>query len=204
MDYLETDPAVDKTKFIITGVSRLGKSALFEGAMDERIAVVAPMASSGGGTPAFRFSGPERGGKEGLTDMMRKYPNQFGPELHQFWGHIDKLPFDEHWYMALIAPRAFIAIEGTFDENVNANGVRQSVMAAQPAFDFLKVPNNIGVGWAYRPHGAGAGDWDAMLGFADVRFFNTPRGRIFNLYPVTAYPTTQYAPGKKYVGRLKF
>jgi hypothetical protein len=31
VDYLETDPSVDKTKFIVTGVSRTGKSALIAG-----------------------------------------------------------------------------------------------------------------------------------------------------------------------------
>src|ERR1039457_3266106 len=72
VDYLETDPAIDKTKLIVTGVSRTGKSALVAGAFDDRLALVAPVASSGGGTPAYRFSGAERGGKEGLSEMMRK------------------------------------------------------------------------------------------------------------------------------------
>jgi hypothetical protein len=71
--------------------------------------MVAPVASSGGGTPAYGFSGAERGGKEGLSEMMRKYPNWFSPHLHEFWGKPDKLPFDEHWFMALAAPRPFIA-----------------------------------------------------------------------------------------------
>ena len=94
VDYLVTDPSIDKNKLIITGVSRTGKSALIAGAFDERLAMVAPVASSGGGTPAYRFSGsvPDRGGKEGLTEMVRKYPNWFSPHLHQFWGQPDKLP----------------------------------------------------------------------------------------------------------------
>src|SRR5262249_25945625 len=107
VDYLETQSDIDKSRLIITGVSRLGKSALFIGAFDARLAMVAPIASAGGGPPAYRFSGPDRGGKEGLADMMRKYPNQFGPKLRQFWGEIDKLPFDEHWFVALCAPRPF-------------------------------------------------------------------------------------------------
>ncbi|HEY2881645.1 MAG TPA: hypothetical protein VGJ15_04415, partial [Pirellulales bacterium] len=95
VDYLETEPWVDKSKLIITGVSRNGKAALVAGAFDDRISMVAPVASSGGGTPAYRFSGIDRGGKEGLGDMMRKYPNWFAPHLHDFWGQTDKLPFDE-------------------------------------------------------------------------------------------------------------
>lgn len=103
VDYLQNDPAVDKTKIIITGTSRIGKAAMISGAFDDRIALVAPGASSGLGTPAYRFSGDGRGGREGLTMMVRKYGNQFSPHLHQFWGQEDKLPYDAHWFPALTA-----------------------------------------------------------------------------------------------------
>jgi hypothetical protein len=167
VDYLETDSSVNKTKLIVTGVSRTGKSALVAGAFDDRLAMVAPVASSGGGTPAYRFSGAERGGKEGLSEMMRKYPNWFSPHLHEFWGQPDKLPFDEHWFIALAAPRPFIALEGTHDQNVNANGVRQSFQGARPAFDLLNAGDRLGISWADRPHGMVQADWDALLAFAD-------------------------------------
>jgi hypothetical protein len=167
VDYLETDPAIDKHKLIVTGVSRTGKSALLAGAFDDRLALVAPVASSGGGTPAYRFSGAERGGKEGLSEMMRKYPNWFSPHLHEFWGQPDKLPFDEHWFIALAAPRPFIALEGTRDQNVNANGVRQSMLAAEPAYSLFQALDRLGVNWVDRPHGMVQGDWDALFAFAD-------------------------------------
>ena len=183
VDYLVTDPSIDKTKLIVTGVSRTGKSALVAGAFDDRLAMVAPVASSGGGTPAYRFSGAERGGKEGLSEMMRKYPNWFSPHLHEFWGQPDKLPFDEHWFIALAAPRPFIALEGTHDQNVNINGVRQSFLAAQPAFDFLKVPDHLGISWADRPHGMVQGDWDALLAFADKFLLGKTVTRSFDQFP---------------------
>ena len=69
--------------------------------------------------------------------MMRKYPNWFSPHLHQFWGQPDKVPFDEHWFIAFAA--AVHCPRGTRDKNVNANGVRQSFLAAQPAFAFLNA-----------------------------------------------------------------
>ncbi|HLK69427.1 MAG TPA: alpha/beta hydrolase family protein [Bryobacteraceae bacterium] len=183
VDYLQTDPAIDRTKLIVTGVSRTGKSALVAGAFDERIAMVAPVASSGGGTPAYRFSGAERGGKEGLSEMMRTYPNWFSPHLHEFWGQPDKLPFDEHWFIALAAPRPFIALEGTRDQNVNANGVKQSWLAAQPAYALFHALDRLGVSWADRPHGMVQGDWDALLAFVDKFLLGKTVDRRFDSFP---------------------
>jgi Abhydrolase family len=185
VDYLETDPSIDKSKLIITGVSRTGKAALIAGAFDDRWAMVAPVASSGGGTPAYRYSGsvPDRGGKEGLTEMVRKYPNWFSPHLHQFWGQPDKLPFDEHWFIALVAPRPLISLEGDHDQNVNQNGVYQSIKAARPAYAFLHASDKLGVSWADRPHGMVQGDWDALLAFADKWLLNKPVERTFDHYP---------------------
>ncbi len=185
VDYLETDPAIDKTKLIVTGVSRTGKSALVAGAFDDRLALVAPVASSGGGTPAYRFSGsqPPRGGKEGLTEMVRKYPNWFSDHLHEFWGQPDKLPFDSHWFMALVAPRPFIALEGSHDQNVVANGVRQAFLAAQPAFALLNVKDRLGVSWADRPHGLVEGDWDALFAMADKFLMGKTVTRRFDEFP---------------------
>jgi Abhydrolase family len=185
VDYLETDPLVDGTKLIVTGISRTGKSALIAGAFDERIAMVAPVASSGGGTPAYRYSGsvPDRGGKEGLTEMVKKYPNWYSDHLHQFWGQPDKLPFDEHWFIALCAPRPLISLEGDHDQNVNQNGVYQSLVAARPAYDFFKSSDRLGVSFADRPHGMVQGDWDALLAFGDKFLMGKPTARTFDKYP---------------------
>jgi hypothetical protein len=185
VDYLVTDSAIDKNKLIITGVSRTGKAALIAGAFDDRWAMVAPVASSGGGTPAYRYSGsvPDRGGKEGLTEMVRKYPNWFSPHLHQFWGQPDKLPFDEHWLIALAAPRPLICLEGDHDQNVNQNGVYQSIVAARPAYVFLHAAEKLGVSWADRPHGMVQGDWDALLAFADKWLLGKSVDRSFDTYP---------------------
>lgn len=190
VDYLETDPSVDKTKFVVTGVSRTGKSALIAGAYDERIAMVAPVASSGGGTPAYRYSGsvPDRGGKEGLTEMVRKYPNWYSDHLHQFWGQPDKLPFDEHWLIALCAPRPFISLEGDHDQNVNQNGVYRSLIAAEPAYAFFHASDKLGISFADRPHGMVQGDWDALLAFGDKFLMGKPTTLTFDKYPAGIGP----------------
>ena len=168
---------------IVTGVSRTGKSALIAGAFDDRIAMTAPVASSGGGTPAYRFSGAGRGGKEGLSEMVQKYPNWFSPHLHEFWGQQDKLPFDEHWFIALVAARPFLSLEGTHDQNVNINGVYQSFLVAKPVYAFLHAEDRLGISFADRPHGMVEGDWDAMLAFADKFLLGKPVSRTFDEFP---------------------
>lgn len=185
VDYLQHDPAVDKTKLIITGTSRIGKAAMISGAFDDRIALVAPGASSGLGTPAYRFSGEGRGGREGLTLMVRKYGNQFSPHLHQFWGQEDKLPYDAHWFPALTAPRPWIALEGTHDQNVVHHGVKQTWLAARPVYAFLGATDKLGVYWADRPHGFGDTDWDGLLAFADKHLLGKRVSRAFDLFPAT-------------------
>jgi hypothetical protein len=197
IDYLVTDPDIDKTKIAITGVSRNGKSALIAGAFDDRITLVAPVASSGGGTPAFRFSGFEHGGNEGLSEMVRKYPNWFSPHLHEFFHQAEKLPFDNHWYLALCVPRAVIALEGTNDQNVNKYGVRQSFLAARPAFELLGVKDRLAVNWASRPHGLVQGDWDGLFALADKVWNNKPVSRAFDEFPeaaMTPPPVTTQNP----------
>ena len=94
-------------------------------AFDERL-MGAPVVTGGGGIGAFRFSGIGRGGREGLGEMMNKYPNWFSPKLRQFWTQTDKLPFDTHWFLALCAPRPFIALEGDTDGVSLPNAVKTS------------------------------------------------------------------------------
>jgi len=191
VDYLETDPSIDKTKLIVSGVSRTGKSAMVAAAFDDRLAMGAPCVTGGGGIGAYRFSGAGRGGKEGLGEMMKKYPNWFSPHLHEFWGQTDKLPFDEHWFLALVAPRPFIALEGLTDQVSLANAVKQSWLAAQPAYALFGATDRLGVNYAHHGHAFTAGDWAAMLDFADKHLRGMKVDRRFDQFPPE--PATQSA-----------
>jgi len=185
-DFLENEPGIDKTKLMVTGFSRCGKAALVAGAFDERFALVAPGSSSGAGTPAFRFSGADHGGNEGLTEMVRKYPNWFGPNLHEFWGQPEKLPFDQHWFVALCAPRAFIALEGLQDRNVNKVAVRKSYQGTLPTYELLGAKDRLGINWMDRPHAMTNTDWEAMMAFAEKTLLGKEVGRGFDQWPAEA------------------
>ena len=134
-DYLEHDASIDARALIITGASRNGKSAMVAAAFDDRL-MGAPVVTGGGGVGAYRFAGPR--GSETLDIMETKYPNWFSPNLHQFRGQREKLPFDQHWFLALAAPRPFIALEGDADRISLPEAVRQSMLGARPAYALLR------------------------------------------------------------------
>ncbi|MGA9779582.1 MAG: alpha/beta hydrolase family protein [Limisphaerales bacterium] len=184
VDYLETQPFADTNRLIALGHSRLGKLVMVATAFDERIVLGAPAGSSGAGTGAYRFCGPGRGGKEGIEDMARKFPYYFVPRLKEFTGQMDKLPFEAYWYIALTAPRPWISVEGTDDQNCVPNAVKQSVLAAKPVYAFLGVsPDRVGVSYRPHRHALTAGDWTAALDFADQQLRGIDHHRRFDQFP---------------------
>jgi hypothetical protein len=180
-DYLQTQPFADRERLIVTGHSRLGKAALVAGAFDERFAVVAPCGTGGGGNGAYRFSGAGRGGKEGLDEMMKKYPGWFSPKLHAFRGRVDLLPFDQHAFVALVAPRRFIALEATEDPVSLPSAVVAAAKGAKPVFELLGVPERLAVNFAKHGHAYADSDWSALLDFADWQLRGLDPHREFSV-----------------------
>ena len=179
-DYLEKDPTIDKNRMIITGASRNGKSSMVAAAFVERL-MGAPVVTGGGGVGAYRFAGPRR--SETLDIMQKKYPNWFSPHLHEFWGQREKLPFDEHWFMALAAPRPFIALEGDTDTISLPEAVRQTMLGAKPAYELLGVKDRLGVNYSKHGHAFTAEDWTAMMDFFDQQSLGKKIDRTFDRFP---------------------
>jgi hypothetical protein len=181
-DFLETQPFADRTKLVAVGHSRIGKAVLVAGAFDDRLAIAAPAGSGAGGTGAYRFNGVAYE-REGLDDMMRKYPNWFSPHLHQFAGQATRLPFDQHWFMALTAPRGFVSLEGTGDQNCLASALRAARDGAMPAYALLGAPEALGVHYAPHRHALTKDDWEALVDFADARLRGRKVNRRFDAFP---------------------
>jgi hypothetical protein len=182
-DYLVTDPSINGSALIITGASRAGKSAMIAAAFDERL-IGAPVVTGGGGVGAYRFAGPRN--SETLDIMQRKYPNWFSPHLHEFWGQREKLPFDQHWFLALCAPRPFIALEGDTDVISLPEAVRESVKHARPAYALFGATDRLGVNYGRHGHAFTAEDWTALMDFADKHVRGMKINRTFDFPPATA------------------
>ena len=195
VDFVETQSFADKNKLIALGHSRLGKLVMVAAAFDERIALGAPAGSGGAGTGAYRFCGPGRGGKEGIEDMTRKFGYYFVPRLAEFTGQMEKLPFDAHWFVALTAPRPWISIEGTDDQNCVPNAVKQTILAAKPVYEFLGASaDHLGVNYETHRHGLPPEDWNAALDFADQQLRGIEHHRQFDQFPPEPIPTNSVAP----------
>ena len=179
-DYLVNDPSIDRNKLIVTGASRYGKSSMVAAAFDDRL-MGAPVVTGGGGIGAYRFAGPRR--SETLDIMQKKYPNWFSPNLHEFWGRREKLPFDQHWFLALAAPRPFIALEGVADTISYPEAVRQSILGALPAYELYGARDRLGVNYANHGHAFTTEDWNALMDFFDKHLRAKKIDRPFDRFP---------------------
>jgi hypothetical protein len=156
---------------------------LIAGAFDERFALVAPAGSGAYGTGAFRFNGMTNGGKEGLDEVIAHFPYWIGPRLPQFSGQVYKLPFDQHWLIALVAPRPFISLDGLDDQFANGNALKESYLAAKPVYELLGAANRLGINFRPGPHALSPVDWQAALDFADQQLRGLEVKRLFNQLP---------------------
>ena len=184
-DYLETEPFADRAKLLAIGHSRIGKAVLVAGAFDDRIAVVGTGRQRRRGHGRLPVQRRRLRRREGLDDMMRKYPNWFSPHLHQFAGRVLRLPFDQHWFMALAAPRGLISLEGTDDQNCLPRALRAGAATARCRRTRLlrRIANALGVNYAPHRHALTAEDWDALLEFADVTLRGRKPARRFDEFP---------------------
>ena len=183
VDYLETQTFADTNKFIALGHSRLGKATLVAGALDERFALVAPAGSGCAGTGAYRFNGKARTGREGLNEIVKNFPQWTIPSLVEFSNRVERLPFDQHWLIDLVAPRLFIAPDGLNDTATCINALVQSYLAAKPVYVLLGVPEHLGINYRPGPHRLAPEDWTAVLDFADQQLRGLDVKRHFDQLP---------------------
>jgi hypothetical protein len=115
IDAIEKTPAanLDPKRLGVTGCSRWGKGALAIGAFDERIVLTIPQESGSGGAACWRVS-DDMFAKGQVTQTLHEITGEncwFRQNFSQFNNTSDRLPFDQHSIIGLVAPRAILIIE---------------------------------------------------------------------------------------------
>jgi hypothetical protein len=156
IDVLETTPNtnIDAKRLGVTGCSRNGKGALVAGAFDERIVLTIPQESGAGGSGSWRVSDKQRvdwqaAGSPAGQDVqtLRQITKEnvwFRSSFDQFSETADKLPFDHHLLMGMVAPRALLVVENTSMHWLGKTSAFTTGMVAHRIWQALGVPERMG------------------------------------------------------------
>lgn len=139
MDYLETLPCIDPFRVAVIGHSRLGKTALWCAAQDERFSMAI---SNDSGCSGAAISRGKVG--ESIRDICTRFPYWFCGNYQSWMDREFEAPFDQHFLLALTAPRALYVCSATEDEWADPDSEYLGARAASEAWTFLRRPGLIG------------------------------------------------------------
>ena len=190
---------LDLSRIGVTGQSRLGKTALVAGLMDERFGVTAPQESGSGGAGTYRY----------VSYSTEEYPLQYswanspasGSEVlphrprNQGWNHnqmlyyaLDdrwfgedfpntsmgsRLPYDKNLMLAALAPRGVYVICSNNDDANNPYGDATSYEGALPVFRALGVEDNLAldVGMKNAGHSTSTDQFERLVEYMNWYFY---------------------------------
>ena len=134
---------VDVTKIGVQGCSYAGKMALFAGALDERVALTIAEESGGGGITSWRTS-QDFNTRTG-TSVEKIDNTNFGWFMASM-KTLDpySLPHDHHELIAMIAPRAVVAMGNADYDWLGDESGYKSIMAAAEVFKAWGIADHIG------------------------------------------------------------
>ena len=184
VDVLANEASTAKAPVVAVGHSRMGKTALLAGAMDERFAIAIPLQAGCGGTA------PSRGKiGESVKQINDRFPHWFNSHYKAFNERPEKLPFEQHHLVALMAPRPVLFANALEDTWANPVGQFEVLRAADPVYRLLKAGgcdtttmpalNTLSsgtLGYYIRPgkHEMKADDWKIFIKFTSQHL---PKGK---------------------------
>lgn len=177
VDCLETQPELDSSRICIHGLSRLGKTALWAGANDPRIALTVSCCS---GTLGAKLSHRYMG--EDFNWIQLWNPHWVVPTFRKYVNHDREIPLDQNQLIGCIAPRLVYIMSASEDEYADPKGEFLCGVEASPFYKLFgaegmggtefppvdtPLSGEIGYICCFGGHDFHPVGWDALLDFAD-------------------------------------
>ncbi len=177
VDCLERESGVDAQRIAVLGHSRLGKTSLWAGAVDDRFAVVISNNSGCGGAALSK-----RGFGETVARINHSFPHWFCTKYHRYSDNEPAMPFDQHMLIAACAPRPVLVLSAAGDRWADPLGEFLAAKHASPAYELhglggigegnfpdqgKLVGGSIGYHIRKGKHDLTALDWKVIMTFAD-------------------------------------
>ena len=181
LDALAAEAAVDAKRVALVGHSRLGKTALWAGARDPRIALVFASCSGEMGASLAR-----RDFGESVDDVAANFPWWLVSTFPKYAGRWNELPVDSHTLIALNAPRPVFVTGGSEDLWADPHGEFLALVGAGPVYRLLGkkdvgatvlpaldaplISGSLGFLYHTGKHTITAADWQAFFEFTGRHF----------------------------------
>jgi len=179
MDWIESEKAINPSRVGVVGLSRNGKTALIAGITDTRFAMTVSCCS---GCCGAKLNHIDLWQSEHIGQIMIA-EKWFCPKFKEYVGKEFRMPFDQHEWLALVAPRLLYVSSATDDAWAGPRGEFWSAKLASPAWELYGKPGLIehgfpapdrplqagDIGYHFRTglHDITRYDWECYLDFAD-------------------------------------
>lgn len=169
-DYILEQPSTDSGALAVIGHSRLGKTALWCGANDERFKYVISNDSGCGGAS---LESHENGENETTEKICNVFPYWFCKNYQKYKDKNVKRPFDQHFLLSAVAPRYLLVGSAEEDLWADPEGEELCCVASSPCWEifnkkgYIKNSNEGNIHYHIRPgiHFLGRPDWNAYMDF---------------------------------------